>query len=429
MSELIQKSKAYKFERQQQHDEDLEEIEALDAELGELQGLLRTIQPSKAPRPQKTQEMLSYDAAIREMIYDKRSKPTERTKTEEEIAQEESERLQKLEEERLRRMRGEEMEVVETGPQKSKTRREGDDLDDDFVVDEGEDLYGFGKGALIDGSDIEEEGSEVEDEIEGENGEIEEGEDEDSDEEAFEDDDDFDLAQYFTDEEQEVVQELESDKEDAIIPATKRLKIGESTSTSQEIAFTYPCPSTFAEMLGIIKDVPVESIPTVIERIEILHSTKLRAENREKLETFTPIVLRLILHLAAIHPIPFNAITDIIARLHGLATQFPSALTQEIFSAIEGSRKRLASSLTSDKIFPTAQELVLFYTIGQIYPPSDLSHPIIDPTTLFMGQILSQMRIKSVQDLGRGMFICSLFLQVYVIWKCSDSSINLLRNV
>ena len=54
--------------------------------------------------------MLSYDAALREMVYDKRSKPTERIKTDEEIAQEEMERLQKLEEERLKRMRGEEVE-------------------------------------------------------------------------------------------------------------------------------------------------------------------------------------------------------------------------------------------------------------------------------------------------------------------------------
>jgi len=72
-------------------------------------------------------------------------------------------------------------------------------------------------------------------------------------------------------------------------------------------------------------------------------------------------------------------------------------------------------SLTSNKHFPTAQELVLFYAIGQIYPTSDLSHPIVNPTTLFMGQILSQMKVKNVQDLGRGLFICSLFLQVLSI--------------
>lgn len=105
-------------------------------------------------------------------------------------------------------------------------------------------------------------------------------------------------------------------------------------------------------------------------------------------------------------------ITAIIARLHTLATQFPSALTQEIFNAIEAGRKNLGQSLTTDRVFPTAQELVLFYTIGQIYPTSDLFHVIVNPTTLFMAQILGQMKVKSIQDLARGLFVCSLFLQV-----------------
>jgi nucleolar protein 14 len=346
-------------------------------------------------------------------VYDKRSKPSERTKTEEEIAQEESERLQKLEQERLRRMRGEGLDVEEEIAPKQKLRREGDDLDDDFMPDEGEeDLYGLGKGALIHRSDLESEDGEVEDDLVSETGDINENGEEEEEEEESEDE--FDLAQYFTDEEQEIADESEpeeSDKEEAIIPATKRLKIGEVAPKYQEISFTYPCPSKFAEMLEIIKDIPLESIPTVIERIEILHSTKLRAENRQKLETFTPVVLKLILHLATVRPVPFNIINAILVRLHGLAAQFPATLTPEIFAAIEGSRKRFNSSLTSDKAFPTAQELILFYAVGQIYPPSDLSHPIINPATLFMGQILSQMKIRNAQDLGRGLFVCSLFLQ------------------
>ena len=265
----------YKHERQQQHDDDLEDIEALDADLGELQGLLRTIQPITRERPAKTQEMMSYDAALREMVYDKRSKPTERTKTEEEIATEEMERLQKLEEDRLKRMRGEETEV-EKGDQNGRVRREGDDLDDDFVPDdEDEDLYGLGKGAMADVSSDEASAEEIDDEEGG--AEVEEQEEEDE--------DDFDLAQYFTDEEENGIQEdTDSEGDDPIVPATKRLRIGETVPKYKELAYTFPCPSTFEEMLDILKDVPTASIPTVIERIEILHSTKLLAENREKLE-------------------------------------------------------------------------------------------------------------------------------------------------
>jgi nucleolar protein 14 len=230
--------------------------------------------------------MLSYDAALREMVYDKRSKPTERTKTEEEIAFEEKERLETLEKERLRRMRGEEVDVVEdTSSKRPVVRREGDDLDDDFIPDEGEeDLYGLGKGALVDTSD--QEGEDVSEEEE-EGGESVE----DEDEESEESEDEFDLAEYFTDEEVNGVADLkeaesESETETEIVPATKRLRLAESSSTTKELAYTYPCPAAFDELLNITQEIPTESISIVIARIETLYSLKLRAENREKLEVF-----------------------------------------------------------------------------------------------------------------------------------------------
>lgn len=288
MQELIAKSKMYKHERQQQHEEDLDEIEDLDAELGEIQGLLSNIGPLSRTQPTYMKEMRSYDAALREMVHDKRSKPSERTKTEEEIAQEEKERLETLERERLRRMRGEDEEPVEeSSGKKPAVRREGDDLDDDFVPDEGEeDLYGFGKGALADVWD-EESDEEEEDNSEHDDDDADDEPDSGSNEERTASDDDFDLAEYFTDEEaagvlDENAAESESDAE--IVPATKRLRLAESSSNTKELAYTYPCPTTFDELLKIVQDIPAESIPIVIERIETLYSIKLRAENREKLE-------------------------------------------------------------------------------------------------------------------------------------------------
>jgi len=400
MSELIAKSKAYKHERQQQHEEDVEDIEALDAELPSLKSLLRNVQPQKPVRMEKTAEMLSYDAAIREMVHDKRSQPAVRTKTEEEIALEEMERLQRLEEARLRRMEGDDGDE-EDG---RRMTREGDDLDDDFVPDPGEeDFYGFGNGVDESGEDV------VSDEGPSE-GDSNEEEEDDA-------DDNFDAADYFTDEETGEIRGQEKDDDDDIIPATKKLRTQEppTLSSAKELAYTFPCPSTMEEMLDILKDVPTDSIPIVIERIEILHSTKLLAENRQKLETLTPLVFKLILSLAAQKPLPVSAIKAVIVRLHGLATQFPGVLTPEFFSALEASRKRFANSLAGDKVFPTAQELILFYAVGQIYPPSDFVHVIVNPVMLFMGQILGQMKIKTIQDLARGLFVASLFLQVYFL--------------
>ena len=135
------------------------------------------------------------------------------------------------------------------------------------------------------------------------------------------------------------------------------------------------------------------------------------------------------LHLAADNSLHFNTCLAIIARLHVLATQFPSALTQEIFAAIEDGRKRLTKSINNNREFPARQDLILFYTVGQIYETSDLSHTIVNATTLFMSQILSQMRVRSIQDIARGLFICSVFLQVIILLLSEiDYSIKLWRN-
>lgn len=262
----------YKYERQQQHEEDTKEIEELDADLGEIQGLLQTVKRTDQVRQTKTQDQILYDVMLREMQYDKRSKPATRIKTEEEIAQEEMEKLQRLEEERLERMRGEDMDIEEIA-QNLLSRREGDDLDDDFVPDEGEETF----YQLEEGGD-----DESVDQLSEGDGINEAAEDMDEDDDEF--DGDLDIAEYFTDEEQNDADDNNFDEEETIIPATKRLRIGESTSTGNKLAFTFPCPSSFEELLDILKDVPTESIPIVIERIEILHSTKLLAENRKKLE-------------------------------------------------------------------------------------------------------------------------------------------------
>ena len=40
---------------------------------------------------------------------------------------------------------------------------------------------------------------------------------------------------------------------------------------------------------------------------------------------------------------------------------------------------------------------------------------VVNPTMLFMGYILEQMKVRGIQDVARGLFICSLFVEVFVI--------------
>src|SRR5690349_1584142 len=91
----------------------------------ELQALLFQRQPPPAKDGKDTREPViiagkdkaaldkDYDIRVKQLAADTRAQPAERTKTEEEQAEEEATRLKELEEKRLRRMRGETIEDEE----------------------------------------------------------------------------------------------------------------------------------------------------------------------------------------------------------------------------------------------------------------------------------------------------------------------------
>ena len=111
--------------RQTQQEEDENLRHELDNELDSIRSLLFAAPQAETPAGPSTNAPASlpvsaasqpedqdkeYDQYVRELALDRRAKPKDRTKTEEEQALEEKEALEKAEKRRLRRMRGEESE-------------------------------------------------------------------------------------------------------------------------------------------------------------------------------------------------------------------------------------------------------------------------------------------------------------------------------
>ena len=220
-----------------------------------------------------------YDQLVRQLVFDKRSQPKDRTKTEEEIAQEEKEALEKAERARLRRMMGEEDEESDEDGERWKRPRGGDDLDDDFMEeDKDEGWAGLGTGLKVSGalqaSDDEEDGTEHTDPEQDE-------EDQGSGSEA--EDEDEDLSNYSdeSDGPEEHVQEP---------PGSTRKPEGRSKGLTllpgniKELPFTFRCPSSHEEFLEILEGVDRTDIGTVIERIRKLHHPSLGEKNKSKLQ-------------------------------------------------------------------------------------------------------------------------------------------------
>jgi len=117
MKELIAKSKLHKYERQEVKDQDDDLREELDKELAGIHELLRGIKdpaskteiaamnPDRAALlaiEEKKRADKEYDMRLRKLAQDARSKPTERTKTEEEIAHDTARMLKDLEVKRIK---------------------------------------------------------------------------------------------------------------------------------------------------------------------------------------------------------------------------------------------------------------------------------------------------------------------------------------
>lgn len=63
------------------------------------------------------------------------------------------------------------------------------------------------------------------------------------------------------------------------------------------------------------------------------------------------------------------------------------------------------------RTFPGLPELALLRVVGALWPTSDMQHAVISPARLLMGAYLALSRVRSLQDLGSGLFLCTLWLQ------------------
>lgn len=146
MAEIIAKSKFHKKQRQMDFQKTQEDIMDLDDEFADVMSDLRSQKTNNGAIVPKAKEDMEYDTKIRELIYDRRSVPADRTKTAEELAQEHEDKMKKLEADRLKRMQGLPTEEADA-----------DDLNENFWAGSDEDEA---EGFEIEGD--EEEGEQIE---------------------------------------------------------------------------------------------------------------------------------------------------------------------------------------------------------------------------------------------------------------------------
>ncbi|KAI9802241.1 MAG: hypothetical protein M1825_002962 [Sarcosagium campestre] len=424
MKEVMAKSKLHKYERQQAKEEDEDVREELDKQLPDLLKVIRgtpssnaaslkttadqaMINPDRAAllmQSGKSKEDIIYDQRFREMALDKRSVPSDRTKTEEEKAREEAERLKELELKRLKRMRGED---VSDDDEPADVPAHGDinaigEQDDATMFGLG---LGVGKFEQMRNLDVEGEDDFVIDEdlIASGSGFASSESDEASEDDAHDGSSDRDASDG---EDAEFIGGLlsASEKKDPRFSAAP--VVSSSTQDSRStLAFTYACPESHSQFLDITKHSQIQDHPVIVQRVRALYHPKLHADNKAKLAKFAVVLFEHIIHLANNPPkTDFVTLELLIRHLHSLAKIYPLEVSTAFRSALE-------DVATNRPLYPSPGDLIMLTAVSTIFPTSDHFHPVVTPAMLSMTRYLDQSMPETYRDLAIGTFVQTLCLQ------------------
>ncbi|KAG5938200.1 hypothetical protein E4U53_008064 [Claviceps sorghi] len=433
MEEIIAKSKMHKYERQaaKEVDEDLraeldKELSGIQMLLSSSKGATRASGTDVAPRSaiagvDRDAFDRNFDLEVKKLAQDRRAQPTDRTKTEEEKAEDESKRLKELEDKRQRRMMGEEVTDTEDddddkddGGRKKDSEAIG--ADHTAVEDDEDDGFGLGRGiktrptAKELGFDDEDDFI-IDDDLVASGSDLELVE---SDEES--EDDDGGIAQSGeVDEEDEFTRGLlnEEESRNPLFRVTTGAPDASATQKSDEhgLPFTFSCPQTSEEFRSVTSAYSHDNLPTIVQRIRALHHPKLDSKNKEKLGNFAVALVDFISSPwdEKSSP-PFSVLESLIRHTHSLSKMFPSEIGKRFRHHIEEiSHSRPLSLQPCD--------LVLLTAVGTIFPTSDHFHQVVTPAMLTMGRFLGQKVPQTLADFSTGVFLAILSLQYQQLSK------------
>ncbi|XJO75232.1 hypothetical protein BDV3_005942 [Batrachochytrium dendrobatidis] len=505
MKEVMAKSKMHKRERQRQKEIDMEVQDSLDADLEEIRGMLAPMQDRPitegkmvisneraqlisgeiAIRPSELKSAYKgkvendvefnppsavkldddYDKFVRELAYDRRAKPTDRIKNEDELAQEEKKRLEKLEQERLRRMKGDDSEN-DTAKTKSGKKRaaQADDLgDDDYtehvdstVSREAEMALTYKNGELINEkifmskradssseSDDEDDLSQDEDDDEDEDEDEDENQDEDGDqnitklsktrvqsnrdasvEPEFEmsDKDDSNSGQYESYSEDESNEDSSnSDQETESISKASDTIATTEDQDNEQVPYVLVAPESIEDLLTLLDGKSATYQQTAIKRLRILNNVRLGSECKQNLSRLSMLLLDYRDHVVSLSP-PNIALLKVLeghtVELGRLFSAQTAEYSLQRITAIQGALvKSMSAGSKKHTGFPNLADLYFFRIVGEVFCTSDMQHTVVTPTILLMSQFLGQCPISTAQDAMSGLFLCEIFSEYFALSK------------
>ncbi|KAF5303825.1 hypothetical protein FQA39_LY09810 [Lamprigera yunnana] len=433
ISQLIAESKKRKAEKQMAKDKTLELTEKLDEEWRDLIPLVnKTVKQFEDRIVPEKRQVDDYDKVVRELRFEARGQPTERLKTEDEIAREEKEKLEKLENERISRMKGvfEDIDNTNVVPHRS-----ADDLDDNFAYDsEPEFMLTYNEkgesNIIVDKKDDENDVQQnvVEDEKEEEEEESDESEDVET---ASEDDlSDLKIDESVDESEEEVNKasdvevEIDDEESDELVEEDRNSNIKAlllqrkemMEKARKELPYTFTLPDSYEELEQLFKNQSAEHHNVILERMVKCNHPSLDEANKDKLGFLFVYLLQYIndLDLSVNISNSFNIFSFLVPHIFDLAQMKQENAQTSIAGVLKEKQKDYRKN---KRLYPDISVILYLKLISCLFPTSDYRHPVVTPSIVFIDQMLFKCKVKTRKDIAYGLFLVTLILEYTMLSK------------
>ncbi|KAG5670942.1 hypothetical protein PVAND_001171 [Polypedilum vanderplanki] len=417
IEELIADSKKRKAERMKEHEEILDLTNKLDTDWKSLLSVMKKMERTEDLEQKKEPD--DYDRLVKEMIFSPRGEPTQKLKSEEELARIEREKLEKLENLRLQRMKD-----ADDVTAKNSNYRSADDLDDGYllepVVEEEDQVLSYPLESNNEpDNDAASEKSDNDTEVENdEQIAEEEKEEEGSCEESEEEESDVDSLDDLKANDSESENEEEEKQSIATSNGTKSSNV-KSTNPQDNIPFTISMPANYEDFLELFNKQSIKNQSTIVERIIKTNHPKLYVLNKMKMQKLFTYLLQYINDLFSNFNETniskyFKLVQQLIPHLYDLIHMSPEECSENFLDVI---KEKYDEYKKNPKLFPRLDTLIFFKIMASLFPTSDFRHPIVTPCYIFLHHILSQAKVKNRYTVAAGLFLVTLTLEFQHISK------------
>ncbi|XP_001657340.2 nucleolar protein 14 homolog [Aedes aegypti] len=417
IEEMIAESKRRKAEKQRENDEVYEMTQKLDQNWQSLMSVVGDHMKGDSVRPQ----LDDYDKIMREMIFERRGAPADKLKSEEELANIEKQKLEKLERERLARMKGDDVEA-------KGNHRSADDLDDGYLLQpiDGNEEASYNE-ADVDAEDglynprqISEEGKEDKADVE------DESDDEDS-EAGSEDEVSEDESEDGVDNLSDLKEDSESEEEVAATEMNKQSKQPdpETQAAKQarekaeaELPFTFELPRKYEQLEELLQRRSSAEQLVILDRMVKSNNAKFSRENKQKMVSLYAFLLQHLndlfaaVGLESLHD-NFRLLDGLSPFLYDLAKINPTETSQCFLDVIKEKQEEYRKK---PRLYPHLNSLIFLKLVPVLFSASDFRHPVVTPALVFISQLLSRCQVRNRKDVTSGLFL------VMTVLECVEQS-------